>query len=360
MHTTIVVAAALGIAACGGESEEATITTTSSTVPETTTTAATTSTTSTTVRVTTTTAPAVEFRQPLTGEPADSESDLVDRPALAVKIDNHPLARPNHSGLAVADIVFEEKVEGELTRFAAVFQSQDADPIGPIRSGREQDVALLSSLNQPLFAWSGGNPGVTRLVRASDLTDLNWQQNPGSYYRGDGPGPHNLYSDTAQLYALTPEDQPGPPELQFSYRLDDVDFDGEPVDGVSFSIGSIEIEWAWNADTERFERSQEGEEHLDTTYGRIGAENVIVLGVDYRRSSIDANAPEAVTVGTGAVAVFSDGGFVTGLWERDTAEDTFTLTLDDGGQIELTPGQTWIELVEVESAGDPPELTVDS
>ncbi len=116
------------------------------------------------------------IRQPLTGDVVESEDDLEARAALAVKIDNNDRnARQNHSGLAVADIVFEEIVEGD-TRFAAVFHTEGSDPVGPIRSGREQDVDILSSLNEPLFAWSGGNPGVTRLIADSFLTDLNAQR----------------------------------------------------------------------------------------------------------------------------------------------------------------------------------------
>lgn len=80
---------------------------------------------------------------------------LAMRPALVVKVDNHPSARPQ-SGLNQADIVFEENVEA-LTRFALVFHSQGSDPVGPIRSGRTQDIDLLSSLNGVLFVWSGGN-----------------------------------------------------------------------------------------------------------------------------------------------------------------------------------------------------------
>ncbi|NJL18317.1 MAG: DUF3048 domain-containing protein, partial [Nitrospira sp.] len=67
---------------------------------------------------------------------------------------------------------YEENVE-KLTRFAVVFHSLDSDPVGPIRSGRTQDIALLGSLNQPLFAWSGGNANVTKAIRGSDLVDLS-------------------------------------------------------------------------------------------------------------------------------------------------------------------------------------------
>lgn len=361
----LVAAAALGIIATtcsGGSSPEATIVTAASTttvVPEVTTTSpALTMTTSTTALTSTTLAPDV-LRQPLTGEPVGSEDKIIDRPALAVKIDNHQRARPSHSGLAVADLVFEEKVEGSLTRFAAVFHTKDAETLGPIRSGREQDVNLLSSLNSPLFGWSGGNPGVTRLIRASFLVDIGAPSYPGSYYRGNGSAPHNLFSDTASLYALTPEDYPGPPTAQFDFLAGGRVFAGDVAKKVSFTIGSIDIVWEWNAVEERYERSQEGAKHVDKTYGQIGAENVVLLAVDYRQSAIDANAPEAVTLGQGQATVFSNGEVITGRWEKELAVYNFVLTDDNGNPIELTPGQTWIELVEVDAPGDPAEYTIE-
>ena len=351
--------AMVGAAACSGGSEEAAITPpVETTASEATTTTAVEATTTTAVEATTTTVAPVLIRQPLTGEPLASEAEIVERPAMAVKIDNHPGARRNHSGLAVADIVFEEKVEGSLTRFAAVLHTQDADPLGPIRSGREQDVALLSSLNEPLFAWSGGNPGVTALVRSSTLVDIGAPTYPGSYYRGAGSGPHNLYSDSDSLYSLTPEGHPGAPAVQFGYLDNGQVFAGAPGRNVSFSIGSIDIEWTWSDEEQRYERSQEGEAHIDKTYGRIGAENVVLLGVDYRQSSIDQNAPEAITVGSGLVSVFSNGEYLSGTWERELATSPFTLTVGDGQVIQLTPGQTWVELVEVSTPGEVPAFEV--
>ncbi len=175
---------------------------------------------------TTTTIPAT-IRQPLTGEPLASADDIIQRPALVAKIDNNAAAVPNHSGLAVADIVFEEVVEGRTTRFAAVFHSQSSDPIGPIRSGRTQDIALFSSFNSPLFVWSGGNPGVTRLINESTLINMGPSVASG-YYRGPGSAPHNLYTSTDNIWFQTPPDQPGPPQQQYQY-LDE----GEAVDGTA-------------------------------------------------------------------------------------------------------------------------------
>jgi len=63
-----------------------------------------------------------------TGLPMDIV--LAKRPVLVVKIDNAPKARPQ-LGLNQADVVFEEGVEGGITRFAALFQSEESKPVGP-------------------------------------------------------------------------------------------------------------------------------------------------------------------------------------------------------------------------------------
>ena len=103
---------------------------------------------------------------------------------MAVKIENSGAARPQ-SGLNEADIVFEEIINDGDTRFAAVFHSQDADPIGPIRSGRYPDILMLEALNQPLFVWSGGNGGVTYYIERSKMVDLSFLKTSG-YYRRSG------------------------------------------------------------------------------------------------------------------------------------------------------------------------------
>ena len=104
---------------------------------------------------------------PLLGTPME-DSAAASRPAMVVKIDNHPSARPQ-AGINQADIIFEENVE-KLTRYAAVFHSEGSDPVGPIRSGRFQDINMVGSLNKPLFVWSGGNSKVSSAIGKSDYS----------------------------------------------------------------------------------------------------------------------------------------------------------------------------------------------
>ena len=105
---------------------------------------------------------------PLTGLPGNY-GDRLDRTALVVKIDNgEPKARPQ-VGINQADVVYEERVEGSVTRLLAVFHSTDSVPVGPVRSARTSDIAIFTPLNHPYFAWSGANPTFARRIRAATL-----------------------------------------------------------------------------------------------------------------------------------------------------------------------------------------------
>ena len=74
---------------------------------------------------------------PISGLPVEDET-LAARRVIAVKVDNHPDARPQ-SGLNDADGVIEIIVEGGFTRFIALFHTTDTDYVGPIRSVRPTD-----------------------------------------------------------------------------------------------------------------------------------------------------------------------------------------------------------------------------
>jgi hypothetical protein len=253
---------------------------------------------------------------------------------------------PNHSGLAVADIVFEEVVEGRTTRFAAAFHSQSSDPIGPIRSGRTQDVDLFTSFFFPLFVWSGGNPGVTRAINDSTLVNMG-PNNARGYFRGPGSAPHNFYTSTDVIWEQAPGDVPVPPRQQFVYIEADETVGGEASNGVRARIGSESIEWTWNAEFDKFDRSQRGRAHDDKLFGRIRSTNVVVMGVPYQPSSVDRNSPEAQTVGTGPVWVFTDGKVTTGSWTRDANTEPIEFVTAEGAPIALAPGNTWIELADI-------------
>lgn len=294
---------------------------------------------------TTTTVPIVV--NPLTGEPAADES-ILSRPAMVVKIDNHPKALPQF-GINQADIIFEENVE-KLTRFAAVFHSQGSDPVGPIRSGRFQDINLLGSLNKPLFVWSGGNPQVTRAIQKSDLVDLSYTvaNKDGGFKRdNDREAPHDLIAETSKLWTLAP-DGSGPPPPQFTYRSasDATPSSAQKVAGVKLSMDGVKVEWDWNATDQTFVRLQNDKPHLDAADVQLNVHNVVILEVEYTNSY----SPTSKTLGSGKATVFTAGVAITGTWERSNRLIPFTLKDSSGAIIKLTPGRTFVEVARSDKA----------
>jgi hypothetical protein len=328
-------ASAVLAAACSGEPATSPATTSEPATTMASTTSSTTST--TTIPPTTTTIPVPVY--PLTGLPV--AEGFTDRPALVVKIDNAPAANPQ-TGFNAADIVVEEIVNDNITRFAMVFHSQGSDPVGPIRSGRLQDIDLFGCLNKPLFAWSGGNATVTNEVDDSDLVNMGPSRVPAYYREPSRKQPHNLYSRTTKLWELALEGWGLPPKL-FEYRSADDEVPGIVANGVRVEMGIYDAEWTWNPSTGLYERKQNGDVHEDAgTNSVITTHNVVVLVMDYVIGV--SGSPDAQSTGSGEAWVFTGGRFVRGTWSRATRLDTFTLRGPDGKPILLTPGRTFIEL----------------
>lgn len=275
---------------------------------------------------------------PLTGVPVADPGTFVPRPALIVKIDNVE-AQPQ-AGLNEADIVYEEIVEGRATRFAAVFNSMDSDPVGPIRSGRTQDVLLFGSFGHPIFAYSGANEGVQAALGGTGWTLLTAGNGMfrDSTYHG---APHNLFGNTSEFFAQAGDAVDA--VAQFQYGMPS----GAPVTAVNVGIGSYDVDWTWDDAAGLFLRTQNGRPH-ETTTGQASANNVVVLLLPYGTSAAAAGSPEAQPVGSGSVVVYANGLKVEGTWTRDDASQPFVLEAG-GAPILLAPGRTWVELADADN-----------
>jgi hypothetical protein len=288
---------------------------------------------------------------PLTGLPINDPAVLV-RPAVVVKVDNvEPKARPQ-AGIGQADVVFEERVEGSVTRLMAVFHSEEAAPVGPVRSARTSDIGIFSSLGRPYFAWSGANATFAARIRAANVVDVGYDAATAHYYRDRGrPAPSNLMlRATADLRTIPADGQTAPQPL-FTFR-DGIEPPAhhETVAGVSVSYGSLAgsapVEYRWNG--QGWGRSQKGTPHTDATGAQIAPANVIVQFVEYVGSDVTDQfgtaIPEAQLVGEGEAWVFTAGGVVVGRWHKPSLEAVTTYTDVDGQPIRLTPGRTWVAL----------------
>jgi hypothetical protein len=76
---------------------------------------------------------------------------------------------------------------------------------------------------------------------------------------------------------------------------------------------------------------------------QIAPVNVVVLPVGYA-GGVGKIGAEAGLVGNGTVQVFTNGRVVTGTWTRADKAQPMQLVDANGKPIELTPGNTWVEL----------------
>ena len=290
---------------------------------------------------------------PLTGM-AVGTSGLAHRPALVVKVENAPESRPQ-SGLDVADVVYEEVVEGGISRFLAVFQSSDADVVGPVRSVRPTDPDLVRPIGG-LFAYSGGTEKFIDLLHQAGVHDVGFDVLDRAYYRRKGrPSPHNLYSSTRKLYdQATPSDKAPPQLFQFLRPNASLPPAGAmAANHLGLTLGNLShLQWDWDVTTGGWKRSEEGTPHLLDGGAQVQATNVVVQFVSYRDSPGDfdvnrAPVPRADLVGSGDAWVLSGPQLVKGHWTKSAPDAVISYTDASGAPLALTPGHTWIELAPV-------------
>ena len=287
----------------------------------------------------TTVAPGIS---PLTGLPGTPAT--LDRPALIVKIDNAPKARPQ-AGINKADVVVEEMVEGGITRLASVFQSTDS-PVEPVRSARSTDIAFASALHKPLFAYSGANPTFLALVHSAPLVDVGVDKNPSAYHRdGSRPMPYNLVSSTSALYSGASSDSKAPPAL-FAYGPPTGGTPAKGIDLVFADIVTTHVTYTW--DGQGWKRVQNGTPHVDAAGVQVAPTNVVVQFTEYHDTGIrdrsNSPVPEGTLVGSGDAWFFTAGMVFKGHWSKSSASSVTTYTDASGKPMLLTPGRTWIEL----------------
>ena len=331
--------------ACAGSSAEEPSTTTTTVAPTTTTTAAPTTTTTTRPTTTTTT---VDDRpvSPINGMPIDDAS-LLDRRSLVIKIDNHPNARPQ-TGLDAADAVVELTVEG-ITRLVGVYHTGDAEVVGPIRSMRPTDGQLARLFDAPLVA-SGGQDWVISEIRATGTPIIGEVGRPQTFRSSSRRAPHNLYGDTLAMRDLSDArgyDDAAPDPIWTFGELPDGGDAATSID-LPFTSSAV-VRWEW--DGARYTKTTNGVPHAwITTEGeaeQMWAETLVVLEmITFTQSPPPGGGPAkaVVSIGEGTAYVFAGGQVVRGTWERPSLSDSFTLLTDDGDELTVPPGKTWIGL----------------
>lgn len=352
-RATFFVGFALIAAACSGDSGETTTTAAITTLPPVSTSSTSTSpSTTTTSTTTTTTSTSSTTLGPQNPSPLNGSDVLdvtaLDRRAIAVKIDNHPSARPQ-SGIQEADMVYELLVEGGLTRFIAVFHHSDSEYVGPVRSLRPTDSTLVVYLDAPLQI-SGGQDWIQSLSRGRGLKMIS-DDRVSTFRIGSRRSPHNLYATTLKMRSTADgrgwDDEAPEPIFTFGKATPALTTATEVTMDWS---DRPEVVWRFDEGLGAYVRFNRDTPHdwlaRDGDREQIAAETLLVLTARKYTASPSSGkgtpVPALDTLGTGSALLFYDGGLLQGTWERDSYDDSFSLKLVSGNEMVLPAGKLWI------------------
>jgi hypothetical protein len=282
---------------------------------------------------------------PLSGLP-DPSGLSAKRPALTVKIENTPEALPQW-GIDQADVVYEEIVNGGITRLAAVFNSHAPAKLGPVRSVRPTDTQVVWPLGG-IFAYSGGAPYAVDSISTVPGLKLVDESSAGTAMFRDTNlyAPHNLFAVAPKLFAFG--GTPVPPKPLFTYRPKKQKAGGAAALSFIVPFPSIyPVTWTWDTATMSWDRTLFGKADVTGTGVRESPKNVVVMWVNYV-NGIGTEASYANLQGSGTAAFFVDGRETTGTWLRGPNKaDVVQYKTQNGKLALMTPGQTWVELLNV-------------
>ena len=347
--SSIVLALALALSACGGSEPE--VSTAESVAPT----------------------PKVPPVWSLTGLPGPDDAQI--QPIVVVKIENDPVVRPQ-TGLDRADLIFEELVEGGMTRFAVVYQSDLPEEVGPVRSVRHVDVAIAEPMADA-FVFSGGARRTMKFVKRKIPTTISVVNEgaPGMYRKSEIPAPHNIFlkmnemldsiaaKDTAstgffvrpEATAVTASASPAV-SASASPKPASTALTGKSVTDVGVVFSSFAgPNWKWNATDKMWMRSEGVKPFLNKDGTQFGTNNLVIIEV----REIDAGykgqtggyVPRTVLTGSGRAWVLSDGKAVEVAWNKPFVDAQMELTDLDGNPFTMPTGRTWVELLPVSAEG---------
>ena len=304
----------------------------------------------------------------LTGLPGPDDAQL--KPILVVKIENNSIVRPQ-TGLDRADLIFEELVEGGATRFAAAYQSNIPDEVGPVRSVRHVDVSIAAPIAD-VFAFSGGAKRTMKYVGHELPTTMSQVREgaPGMNRKPGVSAPNNLFLDTKQMFSAVAEyDTPSsgffvPSPISAAVPAPSSSAtaavvpapEGKTVNTVEVAFSTLaKPNWKWNATDKLWMRSEGSNPFNNIDGSQFGTNNLVIIEIREvdagYKGSTGGYVPRSVTSGSGRGWVLSNGKAVEVKWNKPTVVSQMELSDTNGNPFTMPTGRTWVELLPVETTG---------
>lgn len=279
--------------------------------------------------------------------------DSTSRP-LAIMINNHNQARPYHSGLQDAYIVYEAIVEGGITRMMAVFKDQSTEIIGSVRSSRHYflDYALENDAIYVHFGWSPQAQSDISTLGVNNINGLYdtcfWRNSalPIDYEHKAFTSIEKIKTVIASRKYRTETNS----KVLLEYEVDEINInsseDSIVANNISVPYSSNYMVGSYTYDSSRkvYLRYANGIAHTDyVTKEQYNFKNIIVINV--ANSSIDSYGRQTLSnIGTGNGYFITNGYARPITWEKASRTGQTAYKYLDGTEIKVNDGNTFIQI----------------
>ena len=293
------------------------------------------------------------YYSPLTGLETNNKA-VPTMATTCIMIENSPDARPQ-SGLNEAGVIYEAIAEGGITRFLAIFQEAKPNYVGPVRSVRMTFVELAKPYHCSI-AHVGGSDNALKLIRNNaEFRDIDQFFNSSYYWRiRSRYAPHNVYTRFSMLDELNANKGYTTSEFNgFTRRKADTAPEAPATKAskitINMSSNLYSPVYNYDANTNKYLRSYvQGGVHYsmaeDGTKTQNSPDVVIAMKVSSIARSSETQYADYVTTGSGDAVVFQNGGVIEAHWSRNDINSELKFTDNNGNEIQLNRGQTWITL----------------
>jgi len=303
------------------------------------------------------------FINPLTG--VATVTDISYNRPLAVSVSNQRGALPTNAtnGISQADIVYEMLVEGGITRFLAIYQDiSNVSVIGSIRSARHYTVQFAEAYDA-IFLHAGGSPLGYEEIEKREITNLD--EVSGLRAQGFRRDIHRVPGHTVLQYhscvAYGPIVSQWLPRYdirrthEFDFRQN-LRFTDNPIPlgqragevGIKYSAVKDSI-FIYEESQNLYYMAQFESFFTDANNGDpVTFTNLILIEMpisDLVGHGSGAGRQDMDTVGRGTGYFMTEGRFVRINWYRFDKSSQFIYTYENGQEIELGRGKTYIGIV---------------
>lgn len=297
----------------------------------------------------------------LTGVPDLTDGAIGKRP-VAVMVNNVSYAMPQY-GVSQADIIFEIPVEGDATRFMALYGDYTQVPkICPIRSCRYYFPALSQGFDAFYVNW-GIDDSIADYLEALDLDQIEGITNTGGLFGRDQDRlnqgyslEHTGYFDGTKLVSYIEsqglrtdlkEDKKGP-AFQFNGLEEQLKPEGSDCTSVQINFGAQSSQFTYDPEKKVYLKQINGENQVDAKTGeQLAFTNVFVLETDISVRDSVGHKEIDWDGGPDSVGYYvSNGGVQKITWSKDyNNESSYLRFYDESGQeLSINRGKSYIAL----------------